>query len=61
MAKRKKTRVRESDRRVAFTVRLPAWLLSEFRTICERKEPGEQTRVIEEAVERYVKRERRKR
>ena len=43
-------------RRVAFTVRIPGGLLEEFKELCDQEDPGEQTRVVEAALRRYVAR-----
>ncbi len=51
-------RVPNHERRIAFTVRLPAALLQEFREVCDRLEPRTQTKVIEQAVRRFVARNR---
>ena len=45
-------------RRVPFTVRLPGELLEEFRELCEELDPGTQTKVIEDAVRRFIRRRR---
>jgi len=49
--------VAEQDRRIGYTTRLPRWLVEAFRDACGDKR-GEQTRVVEKAIERYVKRHR---
>ena len=45
--------VAEEDRRIAYAVRLPRWLVEEFRDACGDVR-GEATRVIEQAIRRYV-------
>ena len=45
-------------RRVPFTVRLPGELLEEFRELCDELDPGTQTKVIEDAVRKFIKRRR---
>ena len=59
MARKKKARrrgpppVAEQDRRIAYTTRLPRWLVEEFRDACGDVR-GEATRVVEQAIRRYV-------
>ena len=44
--------ISERNRRVAYAIRLPRYLVAAFRDVCEER--GEQTKVVESAIRRYV-------